>query len=169
MHPDTAPDVEAILRHEPASHAAELRLWLRLLSCTNLFSTVIRRRLREDFGVTLPQFDLMAQLHREPEGLRLGELSARMMVTNGNITGLVSRLEGEGLVRRRQVPEDRRAAVVVLTAAGERAFARMASAHSDWIADLLANVGRRRITAVTRDLRLVKDSVLRATLPRGAR
>ncbi|MDA1080801.1 MAG: MarR family transcriptional regulator [Gemmatimonadetes bacterium] len=152
-------DVEAIVRHGPAGHKAELRLWLRLLSCTNLVTTAIRRRFRSEFGVTLPQFDLMAQLHREPAGLRLGELSARMMVTNGNITGLVTRLAAERLVRRNAAPDDGRVAVVVLTSAGARLFARMARAHESWIADLFAKVGRRRATALTNDLRLVKDSV----------
>jgi len=162
-----AADVEAIVRHGPAGHKAELRLWLRLLSCTNLVSTAIRRRLRAEFGVTLPQFDLMAQLDREPEGLRLGELSARMMVTNGNITGLVGRLVAERLVRRNAVPGDGRGAVVLLTPAGSRLFARMARAHEDWIAELFSGVGRRRASALTEDLRTVKDSVRAAAAARG--
>ncbi len=78
----------------------ELRLWLRMLSTTKLISQEIRRRLRAEFGATLPQFDLLAQLYREREGLRLGELSKRTMVTNGNVTGLVERLEADGLVKR---------------------------------------------------------------------
>lgn len=161
-----AADVEAIVRHGPGGHKAELRLWLRLLSCTNLGTTAIRRRLREEFGVTLPQFDLMAQLDREPAGLRLGELSARMMVTNGNITGLVTRLVAERLVKRKTVPGDGRATVVLLTPAGTRLFAQMARAHETWIAELFAKVGRRRAAALTDELRIVKDSV-RAAIAAG--
>lgn len=169
MHALHAADVEAIVRRDPAGHKAELRLWLRLLSCTNLITTAIRRRLRAEFGITLPQFDLLAQVYREPAGLRLGELSTRMMVTNGNITGLVNRLVADGLVKRRAVPEDGRAAVVQLTPRGARAFARMASAHENWIAELFAQVSRRRATVLTDDLRAVKDSVRSAIVARRIR
>ena len=62
-----------------ADHHASLRLWLRLLSCTTRIEDTIRQRLREQFGITLPRFDLMAQLEREPEGLAMGEVSRRMM------------------------------------------------------------------------------------------
>lgn len=106
-----------------AAGKAELRLWLRLLSTTNIISGQIRRRLRAKFDVTLPAFDLMAQLDREPDGLRLGELSKRMMVTNGNLTGLVERLVQEGLVKRETDPQDRRAFIVRLSRAGKTKFA----------------------------------------------
>ena len=86
-------DLEAIISGTQEGKKQELRLWLRMLSTTKLISQEIRRRLRNEFGATLPQFDLMSQLFREPDGLRLGELSKRTMVTNGNITGLVERLE----------------------------------------------------------------------------
>ena len=92
IYGEIARDLEAIVHGAPEDHKAELRLWLRLLSSTNLISTEVRRRLRTQFDVTLPRFDLLAQLDREKEGLRLGELSKRMMVTNGNVTGLVERL-----------------------------------------------------------------------------
>ena len=69
----------------------------------------MRRRLRDSFDVTLPRFDLMAQLDRAPNGMTLGELSQRMMVSNGNVTGLVDRLVEQGLISRRPSPKDRRA------------------------------------------------------------
>ena len=70
-------------------HADELRLWLRLLTCTTLIEGAVRSRLRERFDVTLPRFDLMAQLDRAPDGMTLSDVSKRMMVSNGNVTGLV--------------------------------------------------------------------------------
>jgi DNA-binding MarR family transcriptional regulator len=154
-------DVEAIVRHEPAGHKIELRLWLRVLSCANMISDEIRRRLRADFDVTLPRFDLLAQLRREPDGLRLGELSKRMMVTNGNITGLVDRLVEEGLVSREPVPEDRRAAVVRMTALGEDTFNRMAAAHEAWLGDLFGDVPPRLLEELLGDLEVLKTSVVR--------
>ncbi len=89
-------DAETQLLDAPDEHRDELRLWLRLLTCTNLAEAKVRRRLRERFDVTLPRFDLLAQLDRSPEGLTLGEISKRMMVTNGNITILVDRLVADG-------------------------------------------------------------------------
>ncbi len=76
----------------PHEHGDELRLWLRLLTCTTLIESEVRGRLRERFDVTLPRFDLMAQLDKVPEGMTLSDVSKRMMVSNGNVTGLVERL-----------------------------------------------------------------------------
>ena len=94
-------DAETKVAERPADHKAELRLWLRLLTCEQLIEAEVRRRLRDSFDVTLPRFDLMAQLDRAPNGMTLGELSQRMMVSNGNVTGLVDRLVAQGLIRRR--------------------------------------------------------------------
>jgi DNA-binding MarR family transcriptional regulator len=117
-----------------------LRLWLRMLSCTNLIETEIRSRLRLEFGITLPRFDLMAQLDRHPDGLRMGELSQRMMVTSGNVTGITNQLEQEGLVVRDPVPGDGRAYSVRLTPTGRRAFRRMAARHESWIVELMGGL-----------------------------
>ncbi|MEO5933447.1 MAG: MarR family transcriptional regulator [Duganella sp.] len=118
-------------------HHQSLKLWLRMLSCTVKIENEIRSRLRATFGITLPRFDLMAQLERHPQGLRMGELSKRMMVTGGNITGITDQLEQEKLVVRVPDPKDGRAYSVKLTAAGRRAFAGMAVVHEGWIAELL--------------------------------
>ncbi|MBV8633577.1 MAG: MarR family transcriptional regulator [Burkholderiaceae bacterium] len=120
-----------------------LKLWLRMLACTTRIENEIRTRLREQFDVTLPRFDLMAQLQRHPEGLRMGELSKRMMVTGGNITGITDQLEQEKLVMRVSSPEDRRVYSVKLTAAGKRAFAKMAAAHEAWIDDLMSGLSQQ--------------------------
>jgi DNA-binding MarR family transcriptional regulator len=127
-------DLESRLTQD---HHQSLKLWLRMLSCTTMIESEIRTRLRNEFGITLPRFDLMAQLQRHPEGLRMGELSKRMMVTGGNITGITDQLEHEKLVLRVPDPKDRRAYSVKLTAAGRRSFERMALVHEGWIADML--------------------------------
>jgi DNA-binding MarR family transcriptional regulator len=124
--------------HDPESRLADehhdsLRLWLRLFTCTLLIEKRIRTQLRERFATTLPRFDLMAQLERHPDGLRMGELSQRLMVTGGNVTGLVDQLVAEGLVTRTPTARDRRALVVKLTARGKEAFDAMADEHERWI------------------------------------
>jgi len=135
---DAAP-VDLETRAGDTVHEA-LRLWLRLLTCTNLVEADIRSRLRQDFACTLPRFDLMAQLDRHPEGLKMGELSRRMMVTGGNVTGITDQLQEEGLVSREALPTDRRAYLIRLTPAGREAFSRMARAHEDWIEQLFAGL-----------------------------
>jgi DNA-binding MarR family transcriptional regulator len=122
------------------AHHDALRLWLRLFTCSQLIERTIRVRLRLEFNTTLPRFDLMAQLERNPDGLKMGELSKRLMVTGGNITGLTDQLVREGLVKRQPISGDRRAFAVQLTAKGKRAFDAMASAHERWVIGLLAGL-----------------------------
>jgi DNA-binding MarR family transcriptional regulator len=152
-------DLEIIVRQHAADRKLELRLWLRMLSTVTLISQEVRRRLRDQFGVTLPQFDLLAQLDREPRGLRLGELSKRMMVTNGNITGVIDRLEADGLVLREVSTNDRRVAHARLTPAGRTKFRRYAKAHEAWVAELIGDVGDDTKTRLMEQLAQVKASV----------
>lgn len=140
-------------------HHAALRLWLRLLTCTMLIEGEIRARLRERFAITLPRFDLMAQLERNPQGLRMRELSRRLMVTGGNVTGLTDQLVAEGLVERLPVPTDRRAFVVRLTRAGKRAFDRMAAEHERWIVELLGGLSENERDRLHALLGRLKTSV----------
>lgn len=157
--PGTTVDLEIIAGSAAADGKLDLRLWLRMLSTVTLISAEVRRRLRVEFDITLPQFDLLAQLDREPRGLRLGELSKRMMVTNGNITGVIDRLVEEGLVDREVSKEDRRVAVARLTTDGRAKFRRYAKAHEAWVSELLAEVDNRTKSAVLRDLAAIKASV----------
>src|SRR5712691_10006737 len=133
-------DAETKVAERPDDHHAELRLWLRLFTCTTLIEGEVRRRLRQNFDVTLPRFDLMAQLDKTRAGMTLGELSSRMMVSNGNVTGLVERLVADGLVVRRPSPSDRRAQIVSLTPDGRRAFRALARAHENWIAEIFGDL-----------------------------
>jgi DNA-binding MarR family transcriptional regulator len=134
-----ARSMDAETRTGEGDHLA-LRLWLRLLSCTNLIEAPLRTRLREQFEGSLPRFDLMAQLDRHAGGLKMSELSRRLMVTGGNVTGLTDKLVTEGLVERRDHPEDRRACTVSLTPEGKRQFRSMARAHEAWVVELLGGL-----------------------------
>ncbi len=147
-------DLEARLH---ADHGDELRLWLRMLTCTQLIEQRVRTRLREQFETTLPRFDLMAQLERVPEGLKMNELSRRLMVTGGNVTGITDQLEAEGMVQRVPVEADRRALLIRLTPAGRKAFAEMAHEHESWIADALGGLSQREVDALYKLLGKVKQ------------
>jgi len=133
--PDTASDLESRVIDD---HHQAIKLWLRLLACTTRVESVVRNRLRSEFATTLPRFDLLAQLEREPDGLTMGELSQRMMVTGGNVTGITDQLEAEGLVKRAAHPSDRRAVALQLTPTGKRQFRRMAAVHEQWVIELFA-------------------------------
>ncbi len=123
------PDAET----PPAGDHAALRLWLRLLTCHSLVETQLRNQLRTRFETTLPRFDLMAQLERHPEGLKMRDLSRLLMVSGGNVTGVTDRLVEEGLIERRDNPRDRRAYTVRLTPKGQAQFAEMAALHEQWV------------------------------------
>lgn len=139
VYPSTpaAPDPETRVSDD---HHESLRLWLRLLTCTLMIERRVRAGLRERFAITLPRFDLMAQLERHPQGLKMGELSRRLMVTGGNVTGLTNQLVDEGLVERQPIAGDRRAHAVRLTAKGKHAFDAMAAEHERWVIGMLAGI-----------------------------
>ncbi|MFZ1099725.1 MAG: MarR family transcriptional regulator [Steroidobacteraceae bacterium] len=137
---DSHVDAETRIRDD---HHLSVRLWLRMLSCTNRVENIVRQNLQANFATTLPRFDLMAQLERAPHGLKMSELSQRMMVTGGNVTGITDGLEKEGLVVREVDPADRRVYRVRLTAEGERQFRRMAGEHEQWVIALFERMSSR--------------------------
>lgn len=137
---DSIADYEAAAKSDDR---LELRLWLRLLTCSNIIEAEVRRRLRQEFDTTLPRFDVLAQLDRSSVGLTMGELSSRLMVSNGNITGLIDRLVTEGLVERASRPEDRRTIRVTLTNKGRTSFQRMTPEHANWIDSLFGGMSRQ--------------------------
>jgi len=119
---------------------ARLRLWIRLLRATRLVEGETRERFDKQFDVTVPRFDVMAALWRQPDGMLMSEISRFLLVSNGNVTGIVNRLVEEGFVVRAQRDGDRRTSFVRLTAMGREAFAEMAAAHERWIDELLAGI-----------------------------
>lgn len=127
-------------RLEADDHFA-LKLWLRILTCSNLIESRIRHHLRRDFDCTLPRFDLLAQLDRA-DGLKMSELSQRLMVTGGNVTGLADQLQHEGWLVREAVENDRRATRLRLTDAGRERFTGMARTHEGWVVDMLGALSR---------------------------
>ena len=155
-------DIETRALEAPSDHADGLRLWLRILACANLIEGDLRRRLRAEFGVTLPRFDLMAQLERAPGGMTLSELSRRMMVSNGNLTALVERLVRSGHVTRAPSPDDRRAQIIRLTRPGRREFAALAAAHGGWIGEAFADLSARDTADLSRLVAKAKASARRA-------
>jgi DNA-binding MarR family transcriptional regulator len=164
-------DVDEVLEAPPTSdaetrassdHHDALRVWLRLLATTNMLEARVRSGLQDRFGTTLPRFDLMAQLERTPAGLNMSELSQRMMVTNGNVTGVTDALEREGLVARSSDPRDRRAYRVRMTAAGRKQFRAMAMEHERWIVLAFAGLGARELSQLAQLLGRLKKQV-RAT------
>jgi DNA-binding MarR family transcriptional regulator len=150
----------------PEDHGNELRLWLRLLTCTTLIEGEVRSRLRERFDVTLPRFDLMAQLDKAPDGMTLSDVSKRMMVSNGNVTGLVERLVESGHLDRRTSESDRRVQVIRLTKTGRAEFRKMAAEHEAWIADMFSELTPKDVRELMRLLAKAKASAQRSASQR---
>lgn len=140
-----------------------LRTWLRLLASSNLVEAEVRRRLRDEFDITLPRFDVLAQLDAASrdnvQGLTMSELSRRLMVTNGNLTGLIERLVEEKLVSRVASPTDRRIQIVRLTAAGKRALDAMTPEHERWIEELFGGLSAEEQGQLHALLGRLRDSV----------
>ncbi|WP_418319979.1 MarR family winged helix-turn-helix transcriptional regulator [Piscinibacter sakaiensis] len=131
---------------------AVLKLWLRMLACTTQIEAEIRKRLREQFAMSLARFDYLAQLYRHPDGLKMRALSRYLMVTGGNVTGLTDELEREGLVQRADSPEDRRTFIVSLTAKGRSSFEVMAKAHESWLLELFDGIDAKSVQRMFADL-----------------
>ncbi|MBB5222328.1 DNA-binding MarR family transcriptional regulator [Amaricoccus macauensis] len=138
---------------------ARLRLWLRLLGVARLVESELRERLR-GLESTLPRFDVMAALHRAPDGLKMTELSSVLRVSNGNVTGIVDRLEQEGLATRTPVEGDRRALLVRLTPAGVESFAVLAAHHEAWVNELLGDVTREEADHLNEQLQVVRHHLM---------
>jgi DNA-binding MarR family transcriptional regulator len=159
----SASDAVEVPRSDQETRVSEhdhhsLRLWLRLLTCSSMIEARLRTLLRERFGTTLPRFDLMAQLEKAPEGLTMGELSQRMMVSGGNATGIVSQLVSEGLVDRTALPNNRRTFIVRLTPQGQAVFARMATEHELWVIGLLGQLEPDEVDQLMQLLARVKEA-----------
>ncbi|MFT4096926.1 MAG: MarR family transcriptional regulator [Rhodoblastus sp.] len=134
----------------------DLRTWLKLLTCTTLISAELRRQLRDQFDFTLPRFDMLAQLDREPGGLVLTELSKRLMVSPGNVTPIMNRLVEEGYITRATSSLDRRVQIVCLTADGRRKFRRMAKKHGQWVNAMMSGLAleeRRALSGLLDNLK----------------
>ncbi len=145
-----------------AGDGLELRVWLRLLTCSTLIEHGVRHGLHRSFETTLPRFDVLAQLQRAGKPLSMGELSRRLMVTNGNITGLVDRLKSEGLVDRRRSDGDRRVQMVSLEPAGAELFGRMAADNRRWVTEMMAGLSRKEKESLFALLGRLKTAVLDA-------
>lgn len=147
---------------EPAQERApnlETRIWLRLLGCYNLISAELREHLRDEFGSTLARFDALVQIARLPKGATMGELSRHLMVTKGNITDLIGRLEAEVLVERRRDPGDARVQRVFLTAKGRKEIDAMVPAHARWLQQAMGGVEPARMRELDAALGALRDAL----------
>ena len=161
----THPDRESWARPGDALH---LRLWLRMHTCSTLVENRVRSLMRNNFNTTLPRFDLMAQLASAPRGIKMSDLSRRMMVTNGNITGITDQLERDGLVERIKVDTDRRSCLIRLTPKGRQSFRRMSGAYQDWLGEMFQAMPEERRELLYELLGELKEAGLAGAPPSGA-
>ena len=126
-----------------------LKMWIRLLGVTRAAEGELREFLRVQHGTTLPRFDVMAALYRRRDGVTMSELSRMLLVSNGNATTVVDRLEADGLVRRTPSETDRRTVFVALTAAGLQQFEVLAAGHEAEVARMFGGLSEADLDAMT--------------------
>jgi DNA-binding MarR family transcriptional regulator len=137
----------------------ELRLWLRMISCSVKMESILGQRLRKEFKTSMARFDVLAQLERFPDGLTMSELSRRLIVSNGAITGLVDKLMDAGLVARQVDPRDRRSVIVRLTRKGRESFLRMARRHEEWVVSVLGELTTEAQSELLQNLTLLQRNL----------
>jgi len=137
-----------------------IRTWLRLLSCETVMEQHLRSLFRSNFSVTLPQFDVLSELERAGEPLTMSQLSEELMVSNGNVTGVVDRLEKGGFVRRNRAEHDRRIQYIQLTTKGGTEFSRMASHHERWLNDMLSDLSLNDMESLQKLLLKTRSSAV---------
>jgi DNA-binding MarR family transcriptional regulator len=143
---------------EESTHL-ELRLWLRMVSCSVKMESILSQRLRKEFKISMARFDVMSRLERHPGGLTMSELSRRLIVSNGAITGLVDKLAEAGLVTRHEDPNDRRSTIVRLTRKGRDNFLRMARRHEEWVVSILGELGSAAQSELLQNLTLLQRNL----------
>ncbi len=150
--------VEQKLKHIPREKEG-LRLWLRIVSCSQMVEQEIRTMLREKFDTTLPRFELMSALDRVPDGLSMGELSRWLMVTKGNVTGIAERLSEDGFIKRNPTPTDRRSFCVTFTPKGKKLYKEMEEEYESLLDKLFSDVSLDDSDMFTGVLAKVKEVV----------
>ena len=144
------------IRRAPPTRKDRLRLWIRLLRATRTIEAELRERLKQQFDTTMPRFDVMAALYRAPDGMLMADLSRLLLVSHGNVTGIVDHLVSEGLASRARRNGDRRTSIIRLTDSGTEAFGEMAAAHEAWVDELLGGFDieeTQRLAAMLRSFR----------------
>ena len=140
------------LAENAKTRKTRLRLWLNILRTTRSVENALREEMRVSYDQTLPRFEILAVLERSESGLRMSALSEKLMVSNGNVTGIVERLVQDGLVERMAVPGDKRATLARLTHKGEAVFAEMADVHERWVNELLRTVSDQEASLLIESL-----------------
>ncbi|WP_180899517.1 MarR family winged helix-turn-helix transcriptional regulator [Martelella soudanensis] len=141
---------------DPALATQRVRLWLHMLKAVRHVEGNLRERLRENYAMTLPRFDVMAALHAAPEGMRMSALSKQLVVSNGNVTGVIEKLVADGLVERENQETDRRAFLVRITDKGKALMDEMTAVHRGWIDEIFAEIAEpdvARAISIMMDIR----------------
>lgn len=147
----------------PDKQLRDLKLWVRLLACAHTAEQRVKGKIKDQFGINQTQFNLLSQLDRMPQGIRMGEVARRTVVTGSNVTVVVDDLEQRGLVTRAPADDDRRATVIKLTPKGRKLFAEMAPIHANWISDLFVELPADNKDTLITQLDSLK-AAMRATL-----
>ena len=139
-----------------------MRFWLSILRVHNTIFPVLNKSLRDNAGVGLAKFDVLAQLVRHPDGITMSDLSTALKVTNGNVSGLINRLIKDGLVSKEMSQTDRRSFSARLTDKGMETFQFAMTYHEATLAELMADVESDVLIDATEPLRTLSEKLKQA-------
>ncbi len=118
-----------------------LKLWIELLRYSNKLEQLIDDKIRQNYGQNISRFDVLSQLDRENHhGLAVGELASRLIASKGNITGLLDRMQKDGLIEKEAKQDDRRSYIVRSSEKGQELFAEMAEKNARWVEEALTSI-----------------------------
>lgn len=158
--------------HFENQHAKQsLRLWMNMVACSKLIEARIRRNFESEYETTLPRFDVLATLDHAYNmgvaGLTMGELSKRLLVSNGNVTGIVERLHNEGYLSKTKQESDGRRHIVTLSKKGKKYFDTLAQAHEKWVDDILASLDEKQMAHLIEPLVQLKKNITQTNGQKG--
>jgi DNA-binding MarR family transcriptional regulator len=136
-----------------------MRAWLALVGCFTSVERSLRRRFNSEFRASLPRYDVMTALAQFPDGLTMGQLASKLMVSKGNITGVVRRLRQDKCVTQARSSEDKRVQLVTLTAKGRKLWEQMHAEYRTVINELLGQLPRSESKELTQGLIQAQEKI----------
>ncbi len=134
------------------TEAHQLRAWFALLRCFSSIERILMQHLAQEYNSSLPRYDVLTALAMNKPGVTMGDLAVMLMVTKGNITGVVRRLEQDGLVKKVTSKKDRRIQSVTISASGRKLWDKMHRDYERIISTLLKGASEAQVNTLTLSL-----------------
>jgi DNA-binding MarR family transcriptional regulator len=149
---------ETVVASLPATDH-RMRAWLAMVGCFTSVERSLRRHFNHVFRSSLPRYDVLMALVHFPDGLTMGQLASKLMVSKGNMTGVVRRLQQNNCVRQASSRHDRRVRVVTLTSKGRTLWEQMHGEYRSVIEDVLSQLSKTESRLLTQSLMQAQERI----------